>query len=189
MFRQRNNYRIYGRFLVRAYQFKEFFMTGILLVLFVKVKLLLDTERGLTQAEGWKEPRSDLLGGAERGGEGRLAGSVLGKFTGAIDSLVEVGLSGLFSPSSEVSSTIFALLLRVLSASGLPDLARLLGSLVLPGGGEELRFPSNKESCRGGKEDRETYDQDVFVSLGLIKRTKSEVPYLTLVLCLMSPLR
>ena len=56
-------------------------MTGILLVLFVKVKLLLDTERGLTQAEGWKEPRSDWLSGAERGGEGRLAASVLGKLT------------------------------------------------------------------------------------------------------------
>ena len=46
-------------------------MTGILLALFENVKLLFDTERGLTQAEGWNEPRSDLPGGAEqdRGGE------------------------------------------------------------------------------------------------------------------------
>lgn len=42
-------------------------MIGMLLVLLVKVKLLLDTVRGLTQAEGWKEPRSDLLDGAGAG--------------------------------------------------------------------------------------------------------------------------
>ena len=123
-----------------------------------------------------------------RGGERRVAGAVIGK-SGLIEFLGGVALSGLTSLSSQVSSPILALLLRGRSFSGLPDLARLLGSLVLPGGGEELWFPSKTESCRGGKEDRDTYDQDLFVSLGLIKRTKSEVPYLILVLCLMSPLR
>ena len=49
-------------------------MTGILLVLFKNVNLLLDTARELTQAEGWKEPI------AGQGREWRLAGSKIGKF-------------------------------------------------------------------------------------------------------------
>ena len=52
-------------------------------------------------------------------------------------------------------SSSLVLLLRLESVSGLSrDL--LLESLVLPGGGDEDKFPSNKESCRGGKEVKET---------------------------------
>ena len=57
-----------------------------------------------------------------------------------------VTLSGQSSVPPEESSQSLALLLRASSTSGLPDLARLLGSLVLPGGGEEVKFPSNAES-------------------------------------------
>ena len=57
-----------------------------------------------------------------------------------------VTLSGQSSFPPEESSQNLALLLRACSTSGLPDLARLLDSLVLPGGGEEVKFPSNEES-------------------------------------------
>ena len=111
------------------------------------MKLWFDAARGLTQAEGWKEPRSDLLGRAGRDGErGPSADDLVGKVSEVVIISREVGLSLSSSLSSEASSLILALLLRVGSASGLPDLARLLGSLVLPGGGEVVRFPSNRES-------------------------------------------
>ena len=145
--RHRNISRIHDGLLVGAQQFKELFITGILLALFENVKLLFDTERGLTQAEGWNEPRSDLPGGTEqdRGGE-QSADDLVGEEAEAEIDSEEVGWAASSSLSSITTSLILALLLRVRSPSGLPDLARLLGSLVLPGGGEEDRFPSNMES-------------------------------------------
>ena len=65
---------------------------------------------------------------------------------------------------------------------------RLLESLFLPGGVEVLKgFPSNGDSSRGGRLSRHTIDQGVHAVLGLTIRTKSEVPYLIFVLCLISP--
>ena len=82
---------------------------------------------------------------------------MLGGLLVAVDSSGGVTLSRTCSSFlAGGSSLILALLLRVRSTSGLPDLALLLGSLVLPGGGEEVKFPSNAESCRGGREERGT---------------------------------
>ena len=94
------------------------------------------------------------------------------------------------SAETRLVSSNFVLLLRVMSVEpGLSGRDLLLDSLVLPGGGEDEGFPSKEESWRGGKLLRGTYDHGAMDPFGLTSRTKMEAPYLTLVLCLVSPFR
>ena len=68
--------------------------------------------------------------------------------------------SGLSSGVTGLSSLL--LFLRELSDSGLGDLALLLGSLTLPGGGESDGVTANGDNLRGGKQSRDGYDQGIF---------------------------
>ena len=154
-----------------------------------KVKFWLKAAEGLKQADGPKAPRS---------GRGSIEWvafvGVLGVSSTESSAACSVSSVSLSSMSSLAdlwwASSNFALLLRVLSREpGLSGLDLLLDNLVLPGGGEVEGFPSKEESWRGGKLVRGTYDHGEEDPLGLTKRTKSVDPYLTLVLCLISPFR
>ena len=129
-----------------------------------KVKLLPDTLLGLTQAEGRKAPRSEvvlgwgltLVGVLWRSSEGSTAsGSTLLGSSTLVSSSVgksSVGGGGVTlapivssMPASRESLRLVSslvLLLRVITDSGLSGLALLLGIRDLPGGGEEEGLPS-----------------------------------------------
>ena len=70
--------------------------------------------------------------------------------------------SGLSSGVAGLSSLL--LFWRELDDSGLGDLALLLGSLVLPGGGESdaALVLANGDSFSGGRQSREGYDHGTF---------------------------
>ena len=119
----------------------------------MNVKLLLVATLGLTQAEGWKAPTSDWRG--RTGGASSPWGMTTGFSTGETKSSVLSSLEFVARSESRVFSSSLVLLLRLDPVSGLSrDL--LLESLVLPGGGEEDEPPSNEESCKGGRELRDT---------------------------------
>ena len=67
-----------------------------------------------------------------------------------------IAFTSTVSCSSLGTSSNLVLLFLILSELGLSGRARLLGSLCLPGGGEEEGFPSKRESSSGGRLLRET---------------------------------
>ena len=156
------------------------------------MKFWLREKLGLKQAEGRKAPRSFLEARAGAKFSGVFGGAFSsGKFVSVNRSVRSVNRSVrslsslLISLVPVFSMSSFLAFARFGEVSSDEGLALLLGSRILPRGGEV----AVEEKSGGGKLSKSsaTFDHGPLFPFSFIRRRKSDAPYLILELCLIVP--